>query len=316
MADCAFLYPAVRDASGGRFRELDAERLNRATVDKVNPFFLLESIANNPFSFVSAALGCMGPGTSLASQSPIGGARPGVGLPGGANGAGRCGRGRGVRGLGGARAAPGDEGVGPALRRPGRCGIVPSVRPPPRRVSGRRRRRGAGPGAARGGPCAGRRSAGRDTRCGEHLRDVLPPRGSPSGDPGRHARGIDGGGGGPRGVGFCVPPRQRHAPRGPERSGGAPRTLGRRPGAGVCAQAVYRPPRRWQRCGRGRAGAVGRRARRGAGHAPLHRGRAGLCRELALAGTPQPCAVPLFLSVSYGLAGQAAAVVVEATPSR
>jgi 3-oxoacyl-(acyl-carrier-protein) synthase len=36
---------------------------------------------------------------------------------------------------------------------------------------------------------------------------------------------------------------------------------------------------------------------------------------LALAGTPQPCATPLFLSVSYGLGGQAAAVVVEATPS-
>jgi len=72
MADCAFLYPAVRDASGGRFRELDAERLNRAAVDKVNPFFLLESIANNPFSFLSAALGYMGPGTSLSSQSPTG----------------------------------------------------------------------------------------------------------------------------------------------------------------------------------------------------------------------------------------------------
>ena len=37
---------------------------------------------------------------------------------------------------------------------------------------------------------------------------------------------------------------------------------------------------------------------------------------LALANTPQSCATPLFLSVSYGLAGQAAAVVVEATPSR
>jgi 3-oxoacyl-(acyl-carrier-protein) synthase len=37
---------------------------------------------------------------------------------------------------------------------------------------------------------------------------------------------------------------------------------------------------------------------------------------LALAATPQPCAVPLFLSVSCGLAGQAAAVVVEATPGR
>jgi len=40
------------------------------------------------------------------------------------------------------------------------------------------------------------------------------------------------------------------------------------------------------------------------------------CGELALAGTPQPCAGPVFLSASYGLGGQAAAVVVEATRSR
>ena len=41
-------------------------------MDKVNPFFLLESISNNLFSFLSAALEFMGPNTSLASFSPSG----------------------------------------------------------------------------------------------------------------------------------------------------------------------------------------------------------------------------------------------------
>jgi 3-oxoacyl-[acyl-carrier-protein] synthase II len=41
-------------------------------MDKVNPFFLLESIANNLFSFLSAVFEFMGPSTSLASLSPCG----------------------------------------------------------------------------------------------------------------------------------------------------------------------------------------------------------------------------------------------------
>jgi 3-oxoacyl-[acyl-carrier-protein] synthase II len=41
-------------------------------MDKVNPFFLLESISNNLFSFLSAVFEFMGPNTSLASLSPCG----------------------------------------------------------------------------------------------------------------------------------------------------------------------------------------------------------------------------------------------------
>ncbi len=68
-----FLYPAIKDASGDSGREIDFEKLNEATLSKVNPFFLLESLSNNLFSFLSAYLECMGPNTSLASLSPCGG---------------------------------------------------------------------------------------------------------------------------------------------------------------------------------------------------------------------------------------------------
>jgi len=67
-----FLYPATRVASGGRGHILDREELNRAATERVNPFFLLESLHNNPFSFLTAAFEFMGPGTTLASQSPSG----------------------------------------------------------------------------------------------------------------------------------------------------------------------------------------------------------------------------------------------------
>jgi 3-oxoacyl-[acyl-carrier-protein] synthase II len=46
--------------------------LNKSVMDKVNPFFLLESISNNLFSFLSAAFEFMGPNTSIASLSPCG----------------------------------------------------------------------------------------------------------------------------------------------------------------------------------------------------------------------------------------------------
>jgi 3-oxoacyl-[acyl-carrier-protein] synthase II len=68
-----FVYPAVKDATNGQWQEMDYETLNRSTMDKVNPFFLLESICNNPFSFLSAFLEFMGPNTVLASHSPYGG---------------------------------------------------------------------------------------------------------------------------------------------------------------------------------------------------------------------------------------------------
>ncbi len=67
-----FLWPATKDATGGRWEEVDYERLNKSAQMKVNPFFLLESITNNLFSFLSSYYALMGPGTSLAHQSPCG----------------------------------------------------------------------------------------------------------------------------------------------------------------------------------------------------------------------------------------------------
>jgi 3-oxoacyl-[acyl-carrier-protein] synthase II len=68
-----FMYPAVKDGTNGRWQEMDFEKMNKSTLDKVNPFFLLESIYNNLFSFLSAFFEFMGPNTSLASLSPCGG---------------------------------------------------------------------------------------------------------------------------------------------------------------------------------------------------------------------------------------------------
>lgn len=70
-ADCLALHPATTIA--GRGGGLDFERINREAVARVNPFFLLEGLANNPFSMLAAAFGFEGPGTTLASQSPAGG---------------------------------------------------------------------------------------------------------------------------------------------------------------------------------------------------------------------------------------------------
>ncbi|TNF53783.1 hypothetical protein EP227_05385 [bacterium] len=68
-----FMYPAIKDGTGGTWRNIDTEKLNTSTLDKVNPFFLLESIHNNLFSFLSAYFEFMGPNTSIASLSPCGG---------------------------------------------------------------------------------------------------------------------------------------------------------------------------------------------------------------------------------------------------
>lgn len=68
-----FMFPATKDGTGGKWKRMDFEKLNRATVDRVNPFFLLESISNNLFSFLSAFLEFTGPNTCLASHSPCGG---------------------------------------------------------------------------------------------------------------------------------------------------------------------------------------------------------------------------------------------------
>ncbi|MGC9197229.1 MAG: beta-ketoacyl-[acyl-carrier-protein] synthase family protein, partial [Syntrophobacteraceae bacterium] len=69
---CEFMHPALRDATKNNPKEADRLVLNKSLMNKVNPFFLLESISNNLFSFLSAALEFMGPNTSLASLSPCG----------------------------------------------------------------------------------------------------------------------------------------------------------------------------------------------------------------------------------------------------
>lgn len=68
-----FMYPALREATGNNWKDIDFQKLNQAAIDKVNPFFLLEALNNNLFSFLSAYLEFMGPSTSLASLSPCGG---------------------------------------------------------------------------------------------------------------------------------------------------------------------------------------------------------------------------------------------------
>ncbi|HIJ69534.1 MAG TPA: hypothetical protein HPP81_06040 [Deltaproteobacteria bacterium] len=67
-----FMHPALKDATKHVEKGADLSILNKSAMNKVNPFFLLESISNNLFSFLSAVLEFMGPNTSLASLSPCG----------------------------------------------------------------------------------------------------------------------------------------------------------------------------------------------------------------------------------------------------
>jgi 3-oxoacyl-[acyl-carrier-protein] synthase II len=67
-----FLYSAIQQSSEDGGLTLDVEKLNAATLAAVSPFFLLESIANNLFSFLSALLEIRGSNSSLASLSPCG----------------------------------------------------------------------------------------------------------------------------------------------------------------------------------------------------------------------------------------------------
>ncbi len=68
-----FMYPAMSDCVDDHWQNADQEKLNISMLNKVNPFFLLESLNNNLFSFLSAFIEFMGPNTSLASLSPCGG---------------------------------------------------------------------------------------------------------------------------------------------------------------------------------------------------------------------------------------------------
>jgi 3-oxoacyl-[acyl-carrier-protein] synthase II len=66
------MYPAIKDSTDKKWESIDQIRLNDSVLHKVNPFFLLESLNNNLFSFLSAYVEFMGPNTSLASLSPCG----------------------------------------------------------------------------------------------------------------------------------------------------------------------------------------------------------------------------------------------------
>ncbi|RJQ44158.1 MAG: hypothetical protein C4538_10795 [Nitrospiraceae bacterium] len=68
-----FMYPALKDSTDRSWQNFNQEKLNSSALNKVNPFYLLESLHNNLFSFLSAFLEFMGPNTSLASLSPNGG---------------------------------------------------------------------------------------------------------------------------------------------------------------------------------------------------------------------------------------------------
>lgn len=70
---CDALYPAIKDGTNKKWDVIDYAKLNESALNKVNPFFLLESLNNNLFSFLSAYIEFMGPSTSLASLSPYGG---------------------------------------------------------------------------------------------------------------------------------------------------------------------------------------------------------------------------------------------------
>lgn len=67
-----FLFPAVKKGTGGKFKHVNSKQLNESCLHEVNPFYLLESLHNNLFSFLSAFFDLKGSNASLASLSPCG----------------------------------------------------------------------------------------------------------------------------------------------------------------------------------------------------------------------------------------------------
>ena len=61
--------PVFADATDGFTKPYTAEGLNTSTIRKLNPFYLLDTLNNNAYSFVTALLGWMGPGTSLSGPA-------------------------------------------------------------------------------------------------------------------------------------------------------------------------------------------------------------------------------------------------------
>ncbi len=95
-----FMHPALKDAIRNGGKATDFRILNKSTMDKVNPFFLLESISNNLFSFLVGGIPVYGsehePWQPFTLRRP----RTGACLPQNSDRAGRCLACRRVRKLG------------------------------------------------------------------------------------------------------------------------------------------------------------------------------------------------------------------------
>jgi len=65
-------YAAFREAGVAGDGAIHTERVNRATLHAVDPFFLLEGLTNNLVAFVSRRYQLQGPNVTLASHSPCG----------------------------------------------------------------------------------------------------------------------------------------------------------------------------------------------------------------------------------------------------
>jgi 3-oxoacyl-(acyl-carrier-protein) synthase len=66
---CIELRPAFAEASGEFSHAFDGPALNRASPGRVKPFFLLESLKNNAFSFLANCFDLRGPNTSVAGYA-------------------------------------------------------------------------------------------------------------------------------------------------------------------------------------------------------------------------------------------------------
>ncbi len=71
-APCQDFRGAVVEATQGLTAALEAEALNKASLHRVNPFVLLETLHNNAFSFLTAAFDIKGPNASLAGYEGSG----------------------------------------------------------------------------------------------------------------------------------------------------------------------------------------------------------------------------------------------------
>ncbi len=65
-------FPVMKEVAGPGWKPPDPKALNEAALHQVNPFFLLEGLPNNLFSYLSALYEMMGPNGSMSSLSSCG----------------------------------------------------------------------------------------------------------------------------------------------------------------------------------------------------------------------------------------------------